>query len=65
MIRKTTEMRARLDDRLGLWAVTYLLFFVKLCLPQASRASVEQDNSAQDRCGYLGVPPKIVVSSRI
>ena len=27
---KTTEMRARLDDRLGLWAVTYLLFFVKL-----------------------------------
>jgi hypothetical protein len=22
-------MRARLDDRLGLWAVTYLLFFVK------------------------------------
>jgi hypothetical protein len=23
-------MRARLDDRLGLWAVTYLLFFVKL-----------------------------------
>ena len=27
---KTTEMRARLDDRLGLWAVTYLLFFLKL-----------------------------------
>jgi hypothetical protein len=27
---KTTEMRARLDDRLGLWAVTYLLFFVKV-----------------------------------
>jgi hypothetical protein len=27
---KTTEMRARLDDLLGLWAVTYLLFFVKL-----------------------------------
>ena len=27
---KTTEMRARLDDSLGLWAVTYLLFFVKL-----------------------------------
>ena len=27
---KTTEMRARLDDRLGLWTVTYLLFFVKL-----------------------------------
>src|SRR5258708_4373601 len=27
---KTTEMRARLDDRLGRWAVTYLLFFVKL-----------------------------------
>ena len=27
---KTTEMRARLDDRLGLWAVTCLLFFVKL-----------------------------------
>ena len=27
---KTTEMRARLNDRLGLWAVTYLLFFVKL-----------------------------------
>jgi hypothetical protein len=27
---KTTEMRARLDDHLGLWAVTYLLFFVKL-----------------------------------
>ena len=27
---KTTEMRARLDDRLGLGAVTYLLFFVKL-----------------------------------
>ena len=27
---KTTEMRARFDDRLGLWAVTYLLFFVKL-----------------------------------
>jgi hypothetical protein len=27
---KTTEMRTRLDDRLGLWAVTYLLFFVKL-----------------------------------
>ena len=27
---KTTEMRARVDDRLGLWAVTYLLFFVKL-----------------------------------
>jgi hypothetical protein len=27
---KATEMRARLDDRLGLWAVTYLLFFVKL-----------------------------------
>jgi len=27
---KTTEMHARLDDRLGLWAVTYLLFFVKL-----------------------------------
>ena len=27
---KTIEMRARLDDRLGLWAVTYLLFFVKL-----------------------------------
>ena len=27
---KTTETRARLDDRLGLWAVTYLLFFVKL-----------------------------------
>ena len=23
-------MRARLDYRLGLWAVTYLLFFVKL-----------------------------------
>ena len=23
-------MNARLDDRLGLWAVTYLLFFVKL-----------------------------------
>ena len=27
---KTIETRARLDDRLGLWAVTYLLFFVKL-----------------------------------
>ena len=27
---KTTEMRARLGDRVGLWAVTYLLFFVKL-----------------------------------
>ena len=27
---KAIEMRARLDDRLGLWAVTYLLFFVKL-----------------------------------
>ena len=27
---KTTEMRARLDDRLGVAAVTYLLFSVKL-----------------------------------
>jgi hypothetical protein len=27
---KATVMRARLDDRLGLWAVTYLLFGVKL-----------------------------------
>ena len=27
---KTTEMSARLDDRIGVAAVTYLLFFVKL-----------------------------------
>ena len=27
---KTTEMRARLDDRIGVAAVTYLLFGVKL-----------------------------------
>ena len=27
---KTTEMRVRLDDRIGVAAVTYLLFFVKL-----------------------------------
>jgi hypothetical protein len=47
---KTTEMRARLDDRIGVAAVTYLLFGVKLGPALALSSLSSPSGSVGDGC---------------